>query len=284
MGTMVTDGQQQAQGQQQSGAQGDQQQQQQTSSFALPDAYKSEKVFEGVKSVDDVFKMALEGQKMIGRGLFLPDDKEPDEVKTDKWNKVYTKLGRPEKADQYDTKVQTLLPEGWEWDNNIVSAFQQLSHKAGLSQSQFNTILDFYAQQINQTNIDPAVASREAKKTLVDEWGENGFELHMNEAFAAARIEGGEDFVKWLDEPKPAGYRPGNDPVLSKFLAKIGRDLREDGVIDDSVIQGVRTTGDYESEAKKIIADMNDPYNQPKHAQHRERVNYVNKLWEMSTL
>lgn len=251
--------------------------QQASAGFSVPDAFRTEKVFEGVKSVDDVFKMALEGQKMIGRGVFLPDDKDPDDVKADKMSKVYNRLGRPETADKYDPKVKTTLPAGHEWNQDALSEFGKIAHSAGLSNSQFQAVLDFYAGQMSQSAADPAVAARDAKAALVEEWGESGYELHMNEAHAAARLVGGKDFLDFLDQS-----RMGDNPTMIKFLAKIGRDLREGGVIDDSIIHGVRTSGDYESEAKQIISDPKDPYNQPRHARHRERVEYVNRLFEMS--
>jgi hypothetical protein len=244
----------------------------------IPEAFRSEKVFEGVKSVDDVFKMAVEGQKMIGRGIFLPDDKDPDDVKADKWNKVYSKLGRPDSPDKYDFKTKATLPEGYEWNKDAMAGFSQLAHKVGLSQNQLSAVLDFYAETMGKSAADPAVFAKQTKEALVKEWGENGYELHLNEAYAASHMIGGKEFLSFLDE---TGM--GNHPVMIKFLAKIGRELREDGVIDDSIVNGFKSSHDYEAEAMKIIADPQDPYNQPKHAEHKARVAHVNKLWEMST-
>lgn len=251
--------------------------------FVIPDAFKSEKVFEGVKSLDDVFKLALEGQRMIGRGIFLPDDKDPENVREEKLSKVFAKLGRPEKADQYSTKTETLLPEGYEWDKELIKEAQQTAHKHGFSDKQFTAMLDFWAKFLHKNSVDPAVQAREAQKVLMDKWGENGYELKMNEAYAAARLVGGKEFVEWLESPKPVGYRPGNDPLLAEFLAKLGRDLREEGVVDDSIVQGVKSPQDYEKEAKEIIADPKDPYNNPRDPRHRERVAHVTKLFELST-
>lgn len=244
------------------------------SSFTIPDTFKTEKVFDGVKSYDDVFKLALEGQKMLGRGIFLPDEKDPDNVKAEKMAKVYGKLGRPEKPEEYKYEGKALLPDGMEWDKELLGKFQQTAHKHGLSQAQYNAILEEYIGLQHAQHTDPTAASREAKEALVKEWGENGFEVRMNEAWLAAKALG---ITEALEETGA-----GNNVAILKALAKIGREYREEGVIDDAVVNNLKGSADYEAQAMQIIADKNDPYNNPKHAQHRERVEHVNKLFQLA--
>lgn len=244
------------------------------SSFTIPDTYKTEKVFDGIKSVDDVYKMALEGQKMIGKGIFLPDEKDDDKTKAEKMSKVFAKLGRPEKADQYKYEGKALLPDGVEWNKDLLSKFQETAHQHGLSQSQYNAIIEQYIGLQHAQHKDPAETVKAAKETLVKEWGENGFEVRMNEAWMAAKVLGITDALEETGA--------GNNVAILKALAKIGREYREDGVIDSSVVNNLQGGADYEAQANKIIADKNDPYNNPKHAQHRERVEHVNKLFQLS--
>lgn len=244
------------------------------SSFTIPDAFKTEKVFDGVKSVDDVYKMALEGQKMIGKGIFLPDEKDDDKTKAEKMGKVFTKLGRPEKADQYKYEGKTLLPDGMEWNKELLAKFGETAHKHGLSQAQYNAVIEEYIGLQHAQHKDPTAASREAKEALVKEWGENGFEVRMNEAYLAAKVLGITDALEETGA--------GNNVAVLKALAKIGREYREEGVIDDSVVNNLKGGADYQDQAMKIIADKNDPYNNPKHASHRERVDHVNKLFQLA--
>src|SRR2546426_8039777 len=78
------------------------------SGIAADDPIWKEKSLETVKDVPSLVKGFVEAQKMIGGSIRLPNDKMKPEEAEKAWGDIFTKLGRPENADKYDTKV---LPE-----------------------------------------------------------------------------------------------------------------------------------------------------------------------------
>ncbi len=250
-------------------------------SFAIPDAFKDEKSLATVKSYDDVFKMAVEGQKALGRAILLPDDKDPDNVKADKWNKVWGKLGRPDKADAYDIGDKPVLPKGMEWSDEKLAKFKETAHKLNMTPDQLKGVLGIYAEELNGMYKDPAVGARETAEKLTKELGENTFKRMLGEAQAAAMtlekkagFKDGE-FTQWLEE---SGI--GNDERFIKIFGAIGREMVEHGSVDKGHLPGAKTAREATLEARKIMADKKDPYNDARHAEHAERVKYVNSLMD----
>jgi hypothetical protein len=250
-------------------------------SFVIPEAFKAEKSLSTVKSYDDVFKMAVEGQKALGRAILLPDEKDPDNVKVEKWNKVWGKLGRPEKPDAYDLGEKPVLPNGMEWDDAKLTKFKEAAHKLNLTSEQLKGVLGVYAEELGGMYKDPAVVARETSEKLTKELGENTFKRMLGEAQAAvltlerkAGFKDGE-FTKWLED---SGI--GNDERFIRIFGAIGREMVEHGSVDKGHLPGAKTAKEAILEARKIMADKNDPFNNARHADHAERVKYVNSLMD----
>jgi len=247
---------------------------------SIPDQYKGEKFWEAYKDkpLGEVLKSTMESQKLIGRSIQMPDEKADPKIKSEQMEKIYTRLGRPEKAEGYKTDETILLPDGFEWVPDQIKGFAEHAHKLGMNDAQYNGILGFYAKMLKP--YDQVSAQKEVRETLEKEWGENGYKVKTAEGYAAARIYLGNEAETWLKTPREGA--PGDDPYVIRLLAKVGRELREEGIIDDTLVEGAKTSADYEAEAKKIIADNEDPYNKKKHPMHQQRVDYVTHLFELS--
>src|SRR5207245_11223293 len=98
--------------------------------IAADDPIGKEKSLETVKDVPSLVKGFVEAQKMIGGSIRLPNDKMKPEEAEKAWGDIYAKLGRPENADKYDTKV---LPEAAQLIPEADSkAFKSVEFKGGL--------------------------------------------------------------------------------------------------------------------------------------------------------
>lgn len=276
---MATSNEGQPQAQTQTQAQGGQGQDGGAPAFVIPEAFKAEKSLENVKDYDGLFKMAVEGQKALGRAILLPDEKDPDPIKQEKWGKVWSKLGRPDKEDGYELKEKPILPNGMEWKDEKIAAFRKAAHKLNLTNEQFAGVLNAYAEELG--SIIPDIGAEKAKtaEKLAREMGENTFKRVLGEANAAVDIleqkagfKNGE-FSTWLRE---TGI--GNNEYFVKIFGAIGREMVEHGSIDEGVLPGVKTAKDALAEARKIMGDKKDPYNDGRHPDHKERVKYVTEL------
>lgn len=216
----------------------------------LPESIRGEAVFRDIKDLAGLANGYLHAQKMIGQDpknvLVLPA---PDDA--DAWNAAFAKLGRPEKADGY----QVTAPEGVAVDAALQTAFLEKAHAAGLSQRQAESLYGWYNEMgaaSTAARTAASAASLEAATTqLRTEWGA-AFDQNLDLANKAIAHYGGAQ----LDaELKANGL--ANSPHLAKVLAKMGRQLSEDGVVGRIAPGGtlVKSPGEAKQEINALYAD-----------------------------
>jgi hypothetical protein len=179
------------------------------------------------KSVTDMAKMVIEGQKLVGADKFVVpgNDATPDE-----WTSIYKKLGRPDTPDAYNLKAIEDMPEGLMSEDRI-KQFAQLAFDKGLSAMQANAILDFAKGNVKE-DYDSVESRKEetlqvGRDTLMKDYG-NAFQEKCALANSVLRNSpGGDEFREAL---KSAGL--GNDPRVIKFLADtVGPTIGEDRLL-----------------------------------------------------
>jgi hypothetical protein len=142
----------------------------------LSEDVTSHKGFEGVKGkikdVDGLTMSYLNLQSRMGSaevgGLKAPTaESSPEELA--EW---YNASGRPETAGDYTFDG---LPEGLELDTERLTERNAVMHAAGLSQTQYEAVMDLYTQEMNlmhdnlQTNM--TTVRNESEIALKQEWG-----------------------------------------------------------------------------------------------------------------
>ena len=155
------------------------------------------------------------GADKAGRGLVLPRDEKDQEA----LDKIYTALGRPEKAEGYE--LNSLLAKE-ETDPAFMEAMATAMHGAGLSKNQAQKLAADYQGQINASRQAAIEAHQadviEARRTLSPEEKENcrrGFRFMGISNEDAAAIE-----MYW-------GVKKA-----AQMFAKLGRALGEDSRVD----------------------------------------------------
>lgn len=180
-----------------------------------------------IADVPSLAKGYVSAQKMIGTKRL----EEPQPTwKEDQWNNFYKALGRPETPDKY-TVPKVTLPEGLKLEDTRLAKAKETLHKLGLTDKQASGVLQHYFDDLGGS-YKAATDARAAEKLAAEnqlkaEWGDK-FKAQMDMAKSVVSHFGGEDFVKYLDE---SGY--GNDPQLTKFLAKVGAKMMEDTAAGD---------------------------------------------------
>lgn len=194
---------------------------------SLPEAIRGEAAFRDIKSLDALANSYLHAQKLIGADpnqvLRLPAAGDDAAMEG-----VWTKLGRPEKADGYKF-TDTRLPEGMTVDETLKTGFQAAAHKAGLSDKQADGLYQWWNSQVGERftagAAETARAHQAAEQGLRQEWGA-AFDQNLNNARQAVEHYGG---AKLKAELEASGM--GNHPELAKVFAKMGANLQEDGLI-----------------------------------------------------
>lgn len=203
--------------------------------------------------LSQVLKIHADTQKEIDRRIPLPE--KPDDPK---WNDVYKALGRPESPEEYKYDLPPL--EGVEWKDDAVKGFKEAAHKAGLNKAQYEEVMKYYTgnleQQVTEWRNEQARQAAETEVKLKNEWGAN-FGMNRELAKKAAEHLFGEDGLKFVD----SAY--GNNENVVKGLAKLGRELNEDGLFggDAGSRMGGISAEDARAEMNAILNDKNNPLN-----------------------
>jgi len=120
-------------------------------------------------------------------------------------------------------------PEGVELDAEASQAFKERALAAGISTKQYDFLMGellSVAPKMLQTARSVEIAA--AVQALEQDWGRPGAPtFDRNMAFAEKAFEA---FAHPKD--KAAGARIGNDPMVLRLLAAIGRELQEDTSVD----------------------------------------------------
>jgi hypothetical protein len=130
-------------------------------------------------------------------------------------------------------------------------------------------------QEFENTQAERKMQQEEAISGLKQEWGEE-FDRNIKAARVAVNEFGGDDLKTYLQE---SGL--SNDPQLVKAFSKIGQDfLKEDSFTGDSTPQYGLTADEAQAKINDIMGDMNGPYYNSAHPDHKRIVNEVNKLFQ----
>jgi len=218
----------------------------------IPEEYRGKGYWEPLKdkNLSDVLKTYGEAQSLIGSSVRVPTDDDAES-----WNKFYAKMGRPETADKYEANMPSV--EGVEWEDDQIGSFRKVAHDAGLNSRQVQKLYDWYGQSIqDRVNGDHSMRAKETKETedaLRSEWGLN-FDRNRSLAKRGAQHLFGSEGLEALEQTV------GNNRHVMRGLAKIGRDLMEDGLIGESSAEfGGLSRSDAKREIEKLTAP-DSPY------------------------
>jgi hypothetical protein len=202
----------------------------------FPDNLKQAGIVQQHHTREAAAKTLVSQAEMLGRGLFLPREEPGTEAHTAGMQKIYDKLGRPEKAAAYELAV----PEGVQLDAEIGARWKQAFYKAGLSQAQVAEVMGEYWRTVeygqNQRVGQAERSFTDGRNALYGEFGgntermlnmANGFFDHMGAG--AFNGEGGPKAIQAIQravDPE-TGARLINDPHFVACLAEAGRRMGE---------------------------------------------------------
>ncbi len=170
-------------------------------------------------TVDDLARGLIEANKLVGRkGIITPiEGASQTEIDT-----YHNALGRPEKTEGYVVPVVS-LPKGVEFSNEEIAGYQSAAHSLGLTQKQFEGMLNYYAGSVTQGYL---VANEAYEKQRLDgetllrrEWGVQ-YDHNLKIALGILKMAGEKDGDDLLE-------RYGNDIQMIKAFKILGENMSE---------------------------------------------------------
>ena len=226
-----------------------------------------------VKDAKAAAKLAFDQSKLLGNAIRIPGPKATDEEKAEFLNK----LGRPEKADDYEFEMPKDLPAEIPYDGERAAKFKSLMHEQGLNKTQAKALHDaFIADTVGDYHAS-AVAQVEALKTTAKEetgkleklWGPlNGETAQANLEFADRFIMEtvGEDGWAELERLKAVttvdGKRVVTSAKMAEMFAKAGMALFKEGSIvtgDPAFLGNPFAEGEHFNLTKQMQLTKADP-------------------------
>jgi len=214
----------------------------------IPSELITDKV-KGFKSPADLIRSYNEAQKLIGKkGVTLPGE----DAKPEDWAAVYKALGRPESPDKYEYAP----PDGMSLNTEQLKATQTALHGLGLSQKQFEGVMNQYVGSV-QAELARAqefqkTARNEAVEKLQAEFG-NRMDAEL------AKVKGVVTKYGLGDAFKAAGL--ANDYKTIRAMIDFANAMGEDQLLGHASPAGI---DEQIAQLKKSDAYQN--YSHPGHA------------------
>ena len=192
-------------------------------------------VLNNVKDLDGVLNGYVHAQKQFGKAIFLPENEEG-------WDKVYSKLGRPAKPEEYDLNF-----EGYELNEDIVKTAKQKAFELGLSGKQAREYVKTFVD-VSKSEQELAVQAQTDAQKAYDEYRKTKYadKLEETENLAASFLEDNFEGDALEDIKKIAG----TNQHIFDLIAK----MAEGGTPKDGANLGTGTG--YKSAAEQI-EDLN---------------------------
>lgn len=200
----------------------------------LPEDYRNTTLIKEVKSIEDLAKMAVESQRLLGGSIRIPGEGASEDDQAAFRQKLLDigmipKEGaatflRPAEAEHYklaeapEDAAQIGLTQA-NIDNLKTRAYDM-----GLSNDQFQDYASKFIEDVRATFATQREKFENTDSALKAVWGEDSFQGKKQQALAAIRRFGGNDTLERM------GANP--DPDMLLMFAEIGKQFEESGMGD----------------------------------------------------
>lgn len=238
----------------------------------LVDELKNDPSIAQIKDINSMAKSFIHAQRMVGANkVMVPGEKATPE----EWNAFYKAVGRPDAPEGYDLPgPKDEKAAGYE----AYKQFRDTVHKAGLTNTQAATVLDFLVNlgESEYAGVEASMKQEreQAAADLRKEWG-LAYEKNVAIANRLVKVFGGDE----KSQQALADAMNGN-PQVVKFCAAIGSKLLEDNLLGE--VSGSSALSPAEAKAKVdgILRDKTHPYHNANTPGHADAVREVSKLYE----
>jgi len=239
---------------------------------SLPEDIRDHPSLASFSAPGDLAKSWVNVQKLVGKDK-IPVPSSPEDAEA--WNTVYSRLGKPETIDGYVLKTDD-IPKELPIDENFLKDFKDTAFKLNLLPNQveglFNWWMGVEKGILEEMSAQDETERQTAEAELRKSWGK-AYDQNVRLANSMVTKFGGEDKDKILS-------KYGNDLMMIRFLADIGKAFSEDGIIGE-VPQLTLTPAEAEAEIGKIMGDEKHAYYDTNNPEHQAAVNHVQALYKL---
>ena len=229
------------------------------------------------EDVGSLGKSYLELQKMVGSRIKVPTD----ESSEDEVNDFYSKVGRPESPDKYTIN----LPEGTDYDNELIGQFYEVAYKNGLSNKQAQSAIEFYNHINADMNINQESQMQQSRvdseASLKKEWGIGDYNKNLALSKKAFKRFADDDLKEFVDKTGMS-----NNVAMIKFLYKIGNAFSDPDMGGSGKDSANVDSDSAKLEINAIMKDSKHKYNAAlfdgTDSKHKEAVAYRDHLYEIA--
>lgn len=232
----------------------------------------NEAMFKTITNVSDVVKGYYHAQKMVGADKLVVPHKNAGE---DEWKNFYKKANNiPESIEEYKVEYPATIE-----DAAFKANLTKKAHEMNIRPDQLAAIInemegynDNIVKNFEQEENDKA---KEVITEFSKKWGKD-FKANMTVAQRAIDHFGGEGMLeKVLQTPL------ANDPMFIDLMYSIGKGMYKEDTFTREVLSTFgMTAAESQAEINKIVGDVNGPYYNNSHAQHKDMVKKVNDLFK----
>jgi hypothetical protein len=222
----------------------------------LPPDLKDNPAISGHTDLESLAREHINAQSLIGKKGIIPpgENATPEEV-----SEFQVKLGKPEKAENYDFEGLT-VPEGLPWDDGFALQMIDSMHRNGLTQAQLKGVLSDYMERQGTTwNEMQGTLQSNYEETVRDfqkRWGK-AYQANVDLAQRAFDTIFG-DKAEEAGEIRMADGMPlRNHPMLVEALAAHGQRMAEHQLVGpkSGAARTTRTPEEAEAEWNRLRAD-----------------------------
>lgn len=243
------------------------------SGFEVDQEIAQDPSLKAIQDVPSLIKSYVHAQKKMGMDkTVLPNQNSTKE----EWMQLYQKLGMPTDFSEYDLKAaeKNALKE------EVLEQFKQTAFENNIMPNQAQAMYDFLNNQAvaeaERMQAAEAEKMEAAINGLREEWGD-AFEQNIHTAKLAVNEFGGEQLKQYLNE---SGL--GNDPNIIKVFNEIGKQFfKEDNFTADSKPAYSLSPSEAHQRMNEIMGNMDSPYYNSMHPDHKRIVDEVNKMIQM---
>lgn len=243
------------------------------------------------KDVNGLAKSYVNAQRMLGNSLRVPGEDASPEAREEFYQKVeaagglmrapnfedaesmnalYNNLGRPETKEGYAAEI-----EGMEFDNEALGQFNQLAHDAGLTNKQYETMLNVYSQEKLQEAQYQEQVQEQFTQQAKEMWGPD-----FNNRIEAAKAVKDMYSEKYPEAMQALLQGPnGSNPALLSMLAELSGTFQEKGVVGTS---SKHQFGVSSEEAQDKISEIMSNKSHAYWSGDNAAVERVNKLYKIA--
>jgi len=235
---------------------------------ALPEELRNDATLSNFKDVASLAKTVVHQQQQMGNRIPLP---KTDEERAE----LYSKLGRPETAEEYQIEIGDELKPYFR--DESVTEFKKVAHDIGLNPQQVSALIEMQknsiSSELSNSSAHLEVQAQETQEALKQEWGVQ-YDREIRSAKRALSVYGDDEIMALMNT------EAGNNPAVIKMFARLGKEITEDMTQNTQNNNLAVSALDARAEIDEVMQNPSHPYFNDRHPENKMAIEKMRQLHE----